>query len=466
LTYVNVSHNISNIRVNQIKTGIGIGGDEASKGFLEKALSSQEEGMKKLAKLAVGTLVLATLGGALAQTNPTLELWTWSPGSKAWYEAIGPKCGVNIKITQTNIVQHHDRLRISLQSGGVGAPDLTEVEQGRFGAFIRGEGDIGLLDLAPWFREVDPKGELVEARKLLFAWRGKYYGAPVDLTPVVFYYRADIWEAADVDPQKLNTWTEWVAGARKVVAANPGSVAMPVFPFLHQALMRQRSSDLFDGSGNLLVDTNLSIEIFSWMADLVKQGLAAPILGPLHVPNQPEDYAQFRNGKWLGVVGADWYSGFLKNNIPELAGKWKATQLPAWGAGGRRITTLGGGAIAIPKTGKNVEAALKFVQCALFTPDNLVTNYQINGIFPTFSVAWKDPRFQVPDPYFGNQRLGALFAQLAPRTPRQFQSPYRSLTQEKILASYRAVLSGQVSAADMLKKVAAEVRDEIRRDRR
>jgi ABC-type glycerol-3-phosphate transport system substrate-binding protein len=418
--------------------------------------------MKKLVSLMVGAL--AAVGWGLAQTN--LELWTWNAGSKNYYEAIAPKCGVNIKVTQTNIVQHHDRLRISLQSGGVGAPDLAEIEQGRFGAFIRGDGDPGLLDLAPWFREVDAKSEVNEARKLLFSWRGKNYGMPIDQTPVVFYYRADVWEAAGVDPQRFNTWADWAAGARRVVAANPGSVAMPVFPFLHQAMMRQRSSDLFDAQGNLLTDTNLSIEIFNWMADLVKQGLAAPILGPLHVPNQPEDYAQFRSGKWLGVVGADWYAGFLKNNIPELSGKWRAAQLPAWGAGGRRITTLGGAAVVVPKGGKNTEAAQKFVQCAYMNTDNLVTNYQLNGIFPTLSAAWLDPRFQTPDAYFGNQRLGALFAQLAPRTPRQFQSPYRSLTQEKILAAYRSVLSGQVSAADMLKKVSAEVRDEIRRDKR
>jgi ABC-type glycerol-3-phosphate transport system substrate-binding protein len=425
--------------------------------------------MNRRIALTAATIAITTsaigLGISRAQT-PALELWTWNAGSKRFYEEMAPKCNVNIKVTQTAIVQHHDRLRISLQSGGVGAPDLAEVEQGRFGAFIRGGGDPGLLDLAPWFKELGAANDLSEARTQLFTWNKKSYGLPIDLTPVVLYYRADIWEKAGVDPNSFETWTDYIAGAKKVVAANPGSVAMPLFPFLQQALLRQRGSDLFDANGTLLADSPASIEIWNWMTDLAKQGLAAPILGPLHVPNQPEDYAQYRNGKWLSVVGADWYAGFLRDNVPELAGKWRAALLPAWSKGGRRTTTLGGAALTIPKSGQNVEAAKKFAQCALLSNEGSFSLYRLTGSFPTRKSVWKDARLQVPEPYFGNQKLGVIFAEYAARIPRQFQSPYRSITQEKILAAYRGVLSGDVPAATMLKKVAADVREEMRRDKR
>ena len=76
------------------------------------------------------------------------------------------------------------RLQIALQAGGVGAPDLVDLEQGRFGGFLRGGGDPGLVDLTDRLKEGGYMKDLVAARQALYSYKGKTYGIEHALTPV------------------------------------------------------------------------------------------------------------------------------------------------------------------------------------------------------------------------------------------------------------------------------------------
>ena len=83
---------------------------------------------------------------------------------------------------------------------------LADIEQGRFGGFLRGGGDPGLVDLTDRLKEGGYMDKLVAARQALYTYKGKIYGIEHALTPVVLYYRADVWEGAGVDLTKVATW--------------------------------------------------------------------------------------------------------------------------------------------------------------------------------------------------------------------------------------------------------------------
>ena len=415
----------------------------------------------KSATTVLGALLLGS--SAFAQGKP-LEIWTFVDTHARFYKQIGKECNIPVNVTQTAYDALYDRLRISLQSGGVGAPDMVDMEQGVFGSFLR-SGDPGLLDLTSRLKAGGYMDKVVAAREALYENNGKIYGIELALTPVVLYYRTDLWDKAGIDPTKFNTWNDFIAGAKKLHAKLPGTVAMPVFPDLFQTLLRQRGADFFDAKGNVTIDSPLAISTMQWIVNQVKSGVATNFSGKGGIPSMPEDYASYKADKWASAVGADWYGGFLRDNVPTLSGKWKATGLPAWTAGGSHTSVAGGTGSSIVKTSPNVDTAWKFMQCALLTTKGSVERYQLNKLYPAFIPSWSDPRLQATDPYFSNQSLGKLYASIADKLPRQYQSPYRTQLNDAYLAVYNDMISGKVAPAVALKKVADDVRQQMKRDK-
>jgi arabinosaccharide transport system substrate-binding protein len=415
--------------------------------------------------LIASLAVLGLEGTALAQ-NPTLEIAIFTQQQANWLNAAAKRCNTNIRVSVTASVAHHDRLRIALQSGGAGAPDIAGIEQGFIGSFFRGGGDAGLLELGPWVQSIGAGNNLVAARNALYSSGGKLYAIDMAMAPVVLYYRADMWEAAGVDPNNLRTWDEFIEASKKVQARNPGVITMPIYPNLLQVLMRQQSVDMFDEKGDTMLDSPTAIRTQQWLLDRIKDGTGAPNAGNLGSALAPEDYAQLRSNKWASIVGADWYLTSMSLNVPELAGKWRAARLPAWSQNGRRTSVFGGTGMAIPKTGKNIEAAQRFLQCAALNIEGNLEKWEVQGAWPSWRAAWNDPRLQQPVAYLGNQRIGQLFRDLSGRLPTQYASPYRLRALELYMAGLRNLYDGKINAEQHLKAVADGIRTEQKRDGR
>jgi ABC-type glycerol-3-phosphate transport system substrate-binding protein len=410
----------------------------------------------------------AAAGGeaaAPAASPLVLELWTFVNTHARWFqemaatykEAVNPNFELNVsEIAYTDM---HDKLQIALQSGGVGAPDLADIEQGRFGGFLRGGGDPGLVDLSGWLAEGGFNDKLVAARQALYTSNGKIYGIEHALTPVVLYYRADLWEGAGVDLTQVETWDDFIAEAQKVATDDVKAI-----PFEdHGALLRQRGGDWFDADGNVTLDSDMSIDtmnkIMAWRDEY---GIADTQTGGVSGGN--DWWAAVKEGKWLSRVGADWYAGFFKDNAPELSGKWKAIAMPAWEAGGTRTSCWGGTGSCIVKTSKNVDEAWKFQQHSMLSTEGNVRRYEMTNLFPPFIPAMSDERLQQPDEYFSGQVLGALFAEVGPSVPPQFQSPYRAEMGSKLEPLWQEIWDGNLAPEDAFRQVAEDVRKSMEQE--
>ena len=413
-------------------------------------------------------LVLAACGRAAPQggtpqassgsSQVQLELWTFVNTHARWWRAMAEDYrkkvnpGFQLKVSEIAYQDLFDKLRIAIQSGGVGAPDIADVEQGAFGGFLRG-GSPGFVDLTDRLQTEGYMDQLVASREALYSYDGKTYGIEHALCPVVLYYRADVWEAAGVDPTRFSTWEDYILGAKQV--ARSGVHALP-FP-AHDVLLRQRGEDYFDQAGKVKLDSPLSVETMEWILALKYQhGIAE------ETPDSDQAWwAAVKEGKFVSVVGADWYAGFLKDNVPELKGKWRAVALPAWEKGGRRTSCSGGTGACILDTSQHVEEAWKFLKHSMLSVEGNVRRYEMTNLYPPFKPAWKSPRLHVKDEYFGGQDLGELFSQLGPDVPPQYQSPFRTELNTKLEASMQAVLRRQRPAADVFRQVANEIRREM-----
>lgn len=384
-----------------------------------------------------------------------LELWTFVDTHARWFQAMAKdyKQKVNpnfeLKVTQIAGEEMFDKLRVALQSGGVGAPDIADIEQGAFGGFLRG-GDPGLVDISGRLKEGDYLDKLVAAREALYTFEGKIYGIEHALTPVVLYYRADVWEKVGADPSGFETWDDYIAGARE--ATKGGVKALP-FPE-HEAILRQRGGDYFDKDGQVTLDSDLSIETMQWILGLRDEHQIADE----RPDSDPAWWAAVKGGKFVSVVGADWYAGFLKDNVPDMKGKWRAIPLPAWDKGEIRTSCLGGTGACIVSTSKNVEESWKYLERCLLTTEGEVRQFEMTNLWPPFKPAWEDKRLHARDAYFSNQDLGGVFAKVGPDVPPEYQSPYRAQLNTELATVLPDVLAGKKEPAGALRKVAEDVR--------
>lgn len=408
--------------------------------------------------LSLGALLLGALAPVAAQE---LELWTFVNTHARWFREQAERyqaevnADFNLEVIEIAYADLHDRLLISIQSGGVGAPDIADVEQGRFGSFLRGGGDPGFVELNALLDAGGHTENLVSARQALYTSMGSVYGIEHALTPVVLYYRADVWEGAGFDPQSFVTWDDFVDAGRAIVAENPDVVPLHIHNGLHELLLRQQGHDYFNADGEVTIDSEASIALMDWLLALKAEGVAGD------PPTGDALWAAFKDGTLISMVGADWYAGFFKDNAPELAGKWKAAPLPVFEEGGRRTSVWGGTGATVVETSPNAEEALSFLEFSMLSVEGNVRRFELTNLFPPYIPAMDNARLHAADEYFSGQDLGELFADVGPEAPPQWQSPFRSQLNSLVTAARQDIIDGNRSPADAFSEIAATIRDEM-----
>jgi arabinosaccharide transport system substrate-binding protein len=105
--------------------------------------------------------------------------------------------------------------------------------------------------------------------------------------------------------------------------------------------------------------------------------------------------------------------------------------LPAFEKGGRRTSVWGGAGISISKNSKRPDDAWELVKFLYFDREELEPRFRGTNILPPLKDAWTLPAFQAQNPYYSGQRLGQLYADLAPSTPPVYSAPVHTLAQAK-----------------------------------
>ena len=132
----------------------------------------------------------------------TINVWTfielhqkfYTEMAKKWNEA-HPDKKVKLVLSNMQYDDMHNKLSLALESGK-GAPDVVDIELGKFPSFTNGK--IGLMDLtdaiAPY------KDNIVESRLDIYGKDGKYYGFPTHVGTTVAFYNDDLLKEAGKRP--------------------------------------------------------------------------------------------------------------------------------------------------------------------------------------------------------------------------------------------------------------------------
>lgn len=259
----------------------------------------------------------------------------------------------NIKVNQVAMGwEMHDKLQTAL-AAGTGAPDVAVVEQG---AFTRYGADM-LEDLLqePYNagRYQDDTSEYnwerwksIDGKKLL--------AMPWDVTPAVFYYRADIYEQHGLpsDPEELG---EFLQDDKNVIEAAKTLAANDIYMFEWRDSPPNHYGDgtgYFDSELNWVRNNDRMVELLDFVKEGVQVGWSPQISA-----FSDEGKQLIAQGKTASFPGGSQAARDIENTFPDQAGKWRVTRYPLGINAG-----LGGSAHVIPSQSQNKDAAWAFVE--------------------------------------------------------------------------------------------------------
>jgi arabinosaccharide transport system substrate-binding protein len=146
------------------------------------------------------------------------------------------------------------------------------------------------------------------------------------------------------------------------------------------------------------------------------------------------------DGRALFYIAPDWRTYTVEMEVPQVKGKMKLLPLPAWKKGGSRTSVWGGSGVAITRATKNPELAWKLAKTLYFDRKELGKRFKATNILPALKDAWDLPEFNEPNAAFGGQKLGAMYAALAPEAPADWSTPWKTMGEDRVIdAALRAM---------------------------
>ncbi len=432
---------------------------------------------------ALAMISSAVLAMVPAPISRGVQMWTFARLHKQLYDPIVATWPAQSR-AEITLMSFPALERRMLQGFLAQTPtaDLIEAERRVAArAFVGPIESVGFVDLTDRLKS---EGLLDQINAPSFSpWtsRGRIFGLPHDVHPVMLGYRADIVEAAGIDVSTIETWEDFIRVMSPLMRAK-GADGKPTRYLLNlwddkddfiEVLLLQAGGGFFDESDAVRIATPVNAHVISTMVSWCH--------GPARIAADAPDFTASGNQlKAEGYVVADfmpdWMCNIWKFEIPQLAGKVKVMPIPAWTRGGRRTSVWGGTMLGIAKSASNQDDLWATAKKLYLSPELARSLYKEGDIVTPVRSLWNDPIFDQPDPYFSNQRKGRAYINLAPDVPRRTSSPYNTLAKLRVqtavmsLAAYAEStgrfrpeeLEGQ--AMLLLKSAEDQVRSQIDRN--
>jgi arabinosaccharide transport system substrate-binding protein len=374
-----------------------------------------------------------------AAPRPGVQMWTFARLHKQMYDPIVAQWP-EAERPEITLMSFPALERRMLQGFLAQTPtaDLIEAER-RIAAraFVGPIESVGFVDLTD---RLQSEGLLEQInRPSLAPWtsRGRIFGLPHDVHPVMLGYRADIVEAAGIDVSTIETWDDFVRVLGPLMRET-GPDGKPRRYLLNlwedkddliDVLLLQAGGGFFDEHERPRIATEINARVISTIVSWCR--------GPGRIAADAPDFTASGNqlkaeGYVLAAFMPDWMCNIWKNEIPQLAGKMKLMPLPAWERGGRRTSVWGGTMLGIARTAPRQEELWAVAKRLYLSPDLARSLYRDGDIITPARNLWSDPVFDQPDPYFSNQPKGREYIALAPQVPPRTSSPYNTLAKLRV----------------------------------
>ena len=380
--------------------------------------------------------------------------------------------GVKVQLQIVNWASLQSRLQNSVLAGSE-VPDLAELFEGSMGYFTRGPAeDFGVRDLTDLLKRDGLYDRMVQSRFSLWSARGRIYGLPHDVHPVMLAYRRDLVQQLGIDVSQLDTWEKFVEVGRRISRDVDGDGVVDHYMIDLRfdgnwgldTLMLQRGGQFFDPQGNVAFATEDTAELIRWY---ILQTRGPNKIGYDCGWGQPVAKAMI-DGLVVFQWTPDWRSWVFEDEVPSLKGKMALMPLPAWTPGGRRTSVWGGTGLMLMKATKHPELAWELAKFLYFDAPELGKRFQATNIIPVLKDAWNLPEFEQPNPYWSNLPIGKMYAALAPETPPLYSSPVDAQARTQLDLAYAHAVEhytkyGEAGLTEAIRANLAKVAADVRR---
>ncbi|UCM91195.1 ABC transporter substrate-binding protein [Streptomyces marincola] len=415
-------------------------------------------------RASAGTAALAGAAGALtgcssgttASGATRVQVWSWMTGMDQYvaaFNAAQREVHVDLSVIaaglsggyaqQTNAIKAHN------------APDILHVEyQGLIQVLATG----GLRDLT------DDVADLGDGYSPA-AWQGvrpggRTWAVPMDLAPMAFYYRKDLFDEHGIDVP--TTWEEFRDAAAAVREADPGA-RITTFPL--------NDGSFFAGMSWQAGDPWWRIEGDTWVVGVDGPGtmrtaeywqdlIAADLVRGGPTGNQ-EWIASVHSGRLWGLLGAAWSVGTLKKSIPDDTGRWAVATMPTWD-GEPANGIQGGTAFGVSRESRSPEAALTFLRWLSTDPEVPRIGASFTSPFPAYLPNRDVARTAVADDYFVGPPVYDVLDEAAARVPDWTWGPNALGLFSTITDTFGGVSTGRTTLPDAVRRVQSAAVSDMR----
>ena len=321
----------------------------------------------------------------------TLNVWTFIENHQDFYTDMAEKWNEEnpdrkVKLVLSNMAYDdmHNKLSLALESGE-GAPDVVDIELGKFPAFMTG--NIGLKDLtdaiAPY------KDNVVESRLDLYSKDGKYYGLPTHVGKTVALYNTEALEAAGIDYTTIKTWDDFKEAGIKYHEATGKTFAAAetTAQWTLNLMLAQKGGSYLKEDGSLDVNNDKMVEVLQCMKDMQDAGAMDVIAGGQ--PDNEEAYPLYNSGDVAAAIMPFWQTSRYTSYMTDLSGKVAIAAPPVFGDNDA-VKTIGGGGTgtAVVASGENADLAADVFAFIKLSDEANVEVWNVLGFDPVNTEVW------------------------------------------------------------------------------
>lgn len=291
-----------------------------------------------------------------------------------------PDAQIELDIQKYSLEELTSKLQMALSTGN-GVPDIVDVEISKLGIFMNGtEEDIQFFPLDEY---VEAESDSLQMQRLAqYYYAGHYYGVDINCGTSVAYYNVELLEEAGIDYENIKTYDDYAEAGRKFYEATgkPWTAFEITANNVLYSLIAQHGGDYFDEGGNITLNSDINVETFTWMQDLVREGVA--VTAPGGAVTAEEFIAYFTEGGCASVIMPSWFTLQMYYTMPDLEGKMAIAPMPLWEEGGYTSVGIGGTSTMVYKNSENAGLAAEFVCDGRISEQGAIEVGQIMGMDP------------------------------------------------------------------------------------
>ena len=389
-------------------------------------------------------------------TETEITVWAWNVAAKALVESAKsfnqkyPKIKVNVQ--EYGLAQNvYERYSVILSSG-VGVPDIIQIESDYVQTFAETYPQY-FFDMNGY---IDIEGK-VDPSKISTSYdsEGKLVSIPWDSGPVVMFYREDLFNQAGIDINSIITFEDYISAGKKLKEKFP-NITMTGLPFtqdenLFRCLLVANKSYYLNNKGEITVASSKAIETLQMIKRLIDEGVAKNTI------NWDGGIVANKNGELASWIMGGWWGGTIKDQMPEMKGKWKIAPIPAFPDGARASSSGGAGLSITASESIKQAAALEFIKESLMNVDNQLMMYEKYSLFPSYLPTYDDERFLKSDDYFGDD-FNKILADVTKEIPNViYASKDFAEIKNTVVSVYEDVLNNNRDIKSALEQAASQI---------